>query len=203
LSRIMDTIQCLNFRDIGEALDTLGQKDRCRVRFPTGRVFRGGSIDFCNPSVLRNPKTVINLTMGPDNLNTELFTKHKAKYIQHALPNNIDKYHTHLREVRGWLNDVFVTLSTLTENDLPILFHCRAGKDRTGIVVAALLIVLGFPTDIVYEEFLLSPGATRADIEAAMAPIVKDPKRFYRKVNIDKLRNFLTTTPDIVVPVSE
>ena len=41
-------------------------------------------------------------------------------------------------------------------NQLPTLFHCTTGKDRTGWAAAALLTLLGVPEDKVYEDYLRS-----------------------------------------------
>jgi len=38
----------------------------------------------------------------------------------------------------------------------PLLFHCAAGKDRTGATAALLLDVLGVPRDIVVEDYMLT-----------------------------------------------
>jgi len=185
----MDTATCENFRDIGEALDSLNQQQRSKVQFPKGRIFRGGLIEFCNPETIRFPKSVINLKMGPDNLQTELYTKYGAKYFQHAVSNELEKYDTSLKEVKQWLNDVFTTLTTLSEVDFPIMFHCRGGKDRTGVVVACLLTVLGFPEDLVIDEFMLSQEVKRADIENSLKNVTKDIRKYFRQVNFNKLQN--------------
>ena len=39
---------------------------------------------------------------------------------------------------------------------LPQLFHCTAGKDRTGFAAAMVLLTLGVPRDQVMQDFLLS-----------------------------------------------
>ena len=41
-------------------------------------------------------------------------------------------------------------------DQLPSLFHCTTGKDRTGWATAALLTLLGVPEDEVYKDFLRS-----------------------------------------------
>ena len=41
-------------------------------------------------------------------------------------------------------------------NQLPGLFHCTTGKDRSGWAAAALLILLGVPEEIVFEDYLRS-----------------------------------------------
>lgn len=39
---------------------------------------------------------------------------------------------------------------------LPLLFHCSAGKDRTGILTALLLEVLGTPRECIMDDYLQS-----------------------------------------------
>lgn len=38
----------------------------------------------------------------------------------------------------------------------PFLFHCMAGKDRTGVVAALILSVLGVPREIILEDYLFT-----------------------------------------------
>jgi protein-tyrosine phosphatase len=42
---------------------------------------------------------------------------------------------------------------------LPAVFHCAAGKDRTGILAALILASLGVPADVVAEDYGLSRAA--------------------------------------------
>jgi protein-tyrosine phosphatase len=42
------------------------------------------------------------------------------------------------------------------ENQIPAIFHCVAGKDRTGWAAAAFLSILGVPRDMVMENYLQS-----------------------------------------------
>lgn len=48
---------------------------------------------------------------------------------------------------------MFATLST---SDEPLLFHCTAGKDRTGIAAALLLTALGVDRETVIQDYVLS-----------------------------------------------
>ena len=41
----------------------------------------------------------------------------------------------------------------------PLVFHCAAGKDRTGILAAVVLGLLGVPDDVIAEDYALSHGA--------------------------------------------
>jgi protein-tyrosine phosphatase len=47
-------------------------------------------------------------------------------------------------------------LGLADESNLPAVFHCTTGKDRTGWAGAALLTLLGVPKDQVYEDYLRS-----------------------------------------------
>ena len=46
--------------------------------------------------------------------------------------------------------------SCIARGDLPVLVHCAAGKDRTGIAIALLLAVLDVPRETIVEDYLLS-----------------------------------------------
>jgi protein-tyrosine phosphatase len=52
---------------------------------------------------------------------------------------------------------VFQLLSA--DDALPAVFHCTAGKDRTGIVAALLLEVLGVPDDVIAADYVLTERA--------------------------------------------
>ncbi len=40
--------------------------------------------------------------------------------------------------------------------DAPLVFHCTAGKDRTGFAAALILLALGVPRPVVMQDYLLS-----------------------------------------------
>jgi protein-tyrosine phosphatase len=44
----------------------------------------------------------------------------------------------------------------LLADDAPLVFHCTAGKDRTGFAAALLLEALGVPRDIILQDYLLT-----------------------------------------------
>jgi protein-tyrosine phosphatase len=47
-------------------------------------------------------------------------------------------------------------LEHVASADRPVLFHCTAGKDRTGIVAALLLALLGVPDEVVFDDYMLT-----------------------------------------------
>ncbi len=46
-----------------------------------------------------------------------------------------------------------------TEGSLPAVFHCSAGKDRTGVLAALVLAFLGVPDETIVEDYVLSAAA--------------------------------------------
>jgi protein-tyrosine phosphatase len=46
--------------------------------------------------------------------------------------------------------------SRIAQGEVPVLVHCAAGKDRTGIAIALLLAVLDVPIETIIEDYLLT-----------------------------------------------
>jgi protein-tyrosine phosphatase len=44
----------------------------------------------------------------------------------------------------------------VTPGNLPTVVHCTAGKDRTGFAAALVLLALGVPEEVVFEDYLLT-----------------------------------------------
>ena len=54
-------------------------------------------------------------------------------------------------------NDAYVELfRILAQQRVPVYFHCSAGKDRTGIGAALILLALGVDRDTVMEDYLIT-----------------------------------------------
>jgi protein-tyrosine phosphatase len=49
--------------------------------------------------------------------------------------------------------------AAIAEGNVPMVVHCAAGKDRTGVAVAVLLRALGVPEETVVEDYLLTNSA--------------------------------------------
>jgi protein-tyrosine phosphatase len=57
---------------------------------------------------------------------------------------------------------IVTALSTVAEADrLPLVFHCSAGKDRTGVLAAVLLSAVGVSDDDIAGDYALSRAAMR------------------------------------------
>lgn len=49
----------------------------------------------------------------------------------------------------------------LLEADAPVVFHCTAGKDRTGVAAALVLLALHMPLELVRQDYLLTNAVFR------------------------------------------
>ncbi|MBS0549013.1 MAG: tyrosine-protein phosphatase [Proteobacteria bacterium] len=63
-----------------------------------------------------------------------------------------DHYRDYPRRCAPGFRTLFTTLSDGTHR--PLVFHCTAGKDRTGFASALLLTLLGVPWETVMEDYL-------------------------------------------------
>lgn len=52
---------------------------------------------------------------------------------------------------------------------LPLLFHCSAGKDRTGLAAALFLSALGAERELIYKDYMLSAGRLEAKYADVLA----------------------------------
>jgi protein-tyrosine phosphatase len=76
----------------------------------------------------------------------------------HVMPEDAHALMVSLyRELPFEFADAFRTLfGMLAEGDLPLVFNCAAGKDRTGVAAALVLASLGVPRQIILEDYLLT-----------------------------------------------
>jgi protein-tyrosine phosphatase len=60
-------------------------------------------------------------------------------------------------------------VTTLADAPGPAVYHCAAGKDRTGVISAILLGVLGVPDDVIVADYAATKENLAAIIERLMA----------------------------------
>ena len=60
-------------------------------------------------------------------------------------------------------------LRVIAEGDHAVVFHCAAGKDRTGILAALVLSTLGVPDEVIIADYTLSDRALAPAIAWAEA----------------------------------
>ena len=174
----MLAVACENFRDVGMSLELVTGTSI----FPTGRLLRGGRIDdITDLTEIGGAATIINLRHHPD---AETLG---SVHLQFPAPNNQENYETAAGVTAKWLVEVMQTFAD-TSTELPVLVHCRSGKDRTGIVVAAVLAICGIDRRAIIDEYLLSDGEVRIEwIEAALDGFA-DLEHYFRRVDLEAVR---------------
>ena len=80
-----------------------------------------------------------------------------------------------------------------------LLFHCTAGKDRTGMAAYLILSALGVEQKIIMEDYLLTNTVTNRAALASVAPdylntAIKNITQTYGNIN-QYLNNYLDITP--------
>ena len=72
-----------------------------------------------------------------------------------SLPLELEAIYRYLIDERG--HAIAAAIEVLCAGDaFPALVHCSAGKDRTGIVIALVLAVLGVPDEVIAADYALS-----------------------------------------------
>ena len=65
-----------------------------------------------------------------------------------------------LNQQKKHYQDMFAELAS---DDEPLLFHCTAGKDRTGVAAALILYALGVNRDVIMQDYVLSEQILRPE----------------------------------------
>ena len=165
-----------NFRDLG-GYHTLSERT-----LKWGQLFRSGHlgtpsqfdhtllqnlgiktiIDLRSPQERRSmPDTVFH---GVANLHIPLFRSDPFMYRhimfqRHKLGQRLEDIYT-TWVIDGSAKELGHILQIISDPDnLPLLFHCTAGKDRTGITAAILLLALGVSETTTIADYTLSNAA--------------------------------------------
>lgn len=169
----------MNFRDVADSLELVANEPI----FPHGHLLRGGKIsEITDARTIGNPSTILNLRRGPGR---ERFPQ--VLYRHSPAINNVENYDTSIKEVRRWLNESIAVVAD-SSNQIPILLHCTSGKDRTGVVVAAILTILGIERSLIIEEYLLSDGEVRQDWIELTLDGIGDVDDYFNRVSPDAVR---------------
>lgn len=188
--RILPLTGVANFRDLGGYPTTDGGTTRW------GRVFRADGLQQLTDEdleVLRNLqlRTVIDLRT-PDEVDqrgrypieAHPVTLHHLSVLDRtwdieearrdALPPG-EFLHRQYRSMLQENGDRYAAAVTLVadQDSAPLVFHCAAGKDRTGLLAALVLGAVGVPRPTIIEDFALTSVA----MDKIMAEMRKDPER--------------------------
>lgn len=179
-------------RDVG--LSIVPFLDNIDVPITSNALLRGPLIANRKYEQLGCPRTIINLRFEPDDV-SHLRDPSLVRVFHYRMGNKSNVYDTQSPDVRTWPGNVF----RLFENhvDLPVLVHCKHGRDRTGVVVAVLLMILGVPRDAIMQEFLLTDGSESHDLQRTFAGVKERggvDKYFEGIVDLEAVRRQLSWT---------
>lgn len=86
-------------------------------------------------------------------LNVSLITKESAA----GLDKWDNQYEAYIAILEGGQAQFRQVIETLADpRNVPALFHCHAGKDRTGLIAALLLALAKVPAEIIAEDYALT-----------------------------------------------
>jgi protein-tyrosine phosphatase len=171
MERVISLEGAVNFRDLGGYATLDGQRTRWRVLFRADGLSELSATDF---AVMRDLgiRTVVDLRSG--------YEVEQSRFDVESHP--VDFHHfpfiDQLPDVEAWdrrpgmlgaqykemLDDaapqIIGALEVLTAPEAqPAVFHCTAGKDRTGLLSALALSLLGVPEETVVADYALSGEA--------------------------------------------
>jgi protein-tyrosine phosphatase len=129
-------------------LAELGIRLVCDLRAETERLRVPN--DWADTSRILNLDINADLRANPSELLTTLAGDQSVEALKRA---NVSNYAAMPAALRPWLRELF---EAIVDGDTPVLIHCTAGKDRTGVLVALLLLALRVPRDIVMADYLRS-----------------------------------------------
>jgi protein-tyrosine phosphatase len=172
-----------NFRDLG------GYKTQDGRQLRQGILFRSGVLSYFKPSDMQvlsrlGIKTICDLRSSDEREKEPTEFPKEANILSWDMENSVadaikksgweapeSARHAHeillssYQSIPYWLvphlQGLFQCLAT---ERVPLLFHCSAGKDRTGIVAAIVLHFLGVPREAILEDYELTN--TAVDLEA-------------------------------------
>lgn len=132
----------------------------------------------------------IHLPIDPSNL-VSLFWEAMRTADSSALPNDILTVNNQLviDEARSQYAELFERLSDA--NNLPLLFNCTHGKDRTGIASVLILLALGVSTDDARADYLLSNVYREAENNAQLKAL-REAAKDKPSIDLSKLEAAFT-----------
>jgi protein-tyrosine phosphatase len=160
-----------NLRDLGGLTTTDGRTVR------RGRVFRSDYPAFADDAEgaqvrALGLKTVVDLRRGSEAA-AECVTWDDHGVTYHRCPlvaEGTDSWHARYQAYLSHRPETVVAALRHLMDPLqqPALFHCAAGKDRTGVIAALLLNVLGVDDDEVVADYVLTQHALEPILERLM-----------------------------------
>jgi len=181
----------VNFRDLGgyktkdgktvklgllyrsAALNTLTDADVAKIASLNIKYdfdFRGPYEVKTAPDKIPAGTTRISLPAGSENVGDSNYMKNMAKYMKSD--SFLISFYTVLTPYKDRYTPLFDSLIS-NKTASPILFHCTAGKDRTGIAAALILYALGVDEETIFNDYEATNYYRRNENAKAIAQMTK------------------------------
>ena len=223
--RIVPIDGVINFRDLGGYPNQIGQTvkwGKCYRSAQFDRMSEQGVVQLSNLNI----QTVIDLRFAdeikqyPSNVRAfvkagflrwedvshDVHISQRSSDMQMSWKDSLDSYDP--KQVREAMRINYpkklyshqaiyrAMLLKLINDETPLVFHCAAGKDRTGVAAALLLSLLGVSNELIIEDYLISQAQIQSLAEYWMAG---------GAINEDKVSDFqaklLSYPNEVIAPI--
>jgi protein-tyrosine phosphatase len=156
----------LNFRDVGGLPTRSGRSARPGVLLRSDALYRGDALSSLAAGAWP-PATVIDLRRDDERTEFDLAWPestaiHHLGFLDPAMTRSsaslAELYLRLLAAGAGTIADIAAIAAT---SPGPVLVHCAAGKDRTGVVAAVLLSAAGVTRAAIVEDYLATGSTAR------------------------------------------
>jgi len=175
LTRALAFSSLFNFRDLGGYAGLDGRTVRWRRLFRSDSLHRLNGADAQVFAAL-GVRTVVDLRRPTEVTRDGRVPEYDGLLYHHIHPEHAEwraSSYVDGHDLARWLADRYLDLardgiagivraiSVIADADAaPVVVHCVAGKDRTGVVCALTLALLGVPDDDIAEDYALSTEAS-------------------------------------------
>jgi len=171
VTTIVNPVPPLNFRDIGGLPTDAGTTTRPNVLFRSDVLYAGDQPG----AETWPPATVIDLRRAQERTEFDLAwpdttTVHRLEFLDPIMTSSSRSLaELYLRLLTAGADTIAGIVTIAANTHGPVLVHCAAGKDRTGIVTAVLLRTAGVTRDAVVADYLASGATARRRRERVAA----------------------------------
>jgi protein-tyrosine phosphatase len=190
----------LNLRDVGGYPVEAGGCVRWRMLFRSDALYRLDAAGVATVAGL-GLRTVVDLRSQPE---VDLPPSPVGARVTHVplltgdmpeVPLGLGDLYHHLVNERG--GQIGAAIAALCGDDaMPALVHCSAGKDRTGVVIALILAVLGVPDEMIAADYALSA----AYLDPDQTPVISQ-LRASTGLDGELIGALLSSPPELIVDV--
>jgi protein-tyrosine phosphatase len=215
-SRHLSFESVINFRDLG------GYHARNGKTVAWRRIFRSGDLRHMTQGDFKKLKeeirlvTVIDLRSGPEieNNGKGLLEGSEIKYCNISFMTdddpgdnasryehctNMGEFYLEMARQKDYGKRIIEALEVIADSgNHPLVFHCAVGKDRTGILAAILLNLLGVEEDDIIQDYTLSEPY----MDELLARLKNNPQKsdppldipdYFWKASPESMKLFLST----------